>query len=58
MLSYESFKKRVMKEFLDYMPERYADCELAVISGETHHFDRHPEQMQALIRTWMKKIRS
>ncbi len=40
------------------MAERYADCELAVISGETHHFDRHPEQMQALIRTWMKKIRS
>ena len=28
MLSYESFKKRVMKEFLDYLPERYADCEL------------------------------
>lgn len=28
MLSYESFKKRVMKEFLDYMPERYSDCEL------------------------------
>ena len=40
------------------MAERYADCELAVLSGETHHFDRHPEQMQALIRTWMKKIRS
>ena len=40
------------------MAERYADCELAVISGETHHFDRHPEQMQALIRTWMIKIRS
>ena len=28
MLSYESFKKRVLKEFLDYMPERYADWEL------------------------------
>lgn len=28
MLSYESFKKRVMKEFLDYMPERYSGCEL------------------------------
>ncbi len=28
MLSYENFKKRVMKEFLDYMPERYAGCEL------------------------------
>ena len=30
MLSYESFKKRVLREFLDYMPERYADCELEV----------------------------
>ncbi len=30
MLNYESFKKRVMKEFLDYMPERYADCELEI----------------------------
>ena len=28
MLNYENFKKRVMKEFLDYMPERYSDCEL------------------------------
>ena len=28
MMSYERFKKRVMKEFLDYMPERYAGCEL------------------------------
>lgn len=28
MLDYESFKKRVLKEFLDYMPTEYADCEL------------------------------
>lgn len=28
MLSYERFKERVMNEFLDYMPERYSDCEL------------------------------
>ena len=28
MLSYESFKKRVLKEFLDYMPERYSSCEI------------------------------
>ena len=28
MLNYESFKKRVLKEFLDYMPERYSDCEI------------------------------
>lgn len=28
MLSYEGFKKRVLKEFLDYMPERYSGCEI------------------------------
>ena len=28
MMDYESFKKRVMREFLDYMPEEYQDCEL------------------------------
>ena len=28
MMDYESFKERVMNEFLDYMPERYSDCEL------------------------------
>ena len=28
MMNYESFKKRVMREFLDYMPERYSDCEI------------------------------
>ena len=37
------------------MSERYADCKLAVIAGETHHFDRHPEQMRTLIRAWMMK---
>ncbi len=28
MMDYESFKARVMNEFLDYMPERYSDCEI------------------------------
>ena len=37
------------------MAERYADCTLEVIAGETHHFDRHPEQMQSIIRAWMEK---
>ncbi len=32
---------------------RYARCRLAVIPGETHHFDRHPEVMTALIRGWL-----
>ena len=37
------------------MAERYQNCELAVMSGETHHFDQHPEQMQEIIRNWMGK---
>ncbi len=32
---------------------RYADCDLRIIRGETHHFDRHPEQMKAVIREWL-----
>ena len=26
MMDYESFKQKVMEEFLNYMPERYSDC--------------------------------
>ena len=37
------------------MAQRYQNCELAVISGETHHFDRYPEQMREIIRNWMGK---
>jgi len=33
---------------------RYRQCELAAIAGETHHFDRYPEQMQQIIRTWLE----
>ena len=39
------------------MAARYADCELAVMKGETHHFDRHPEEMQELVRNFMKKLK-
>ncbi len=39
------------------MAERYANCELVVMKGETHHFDRHPEEMQELIRSFMERIR-
>lgn len=35
------------------MAERYRDCELALIPGETHHFDRRPEQTQEIIRNWL-----
>ena len=37
------------------MAERYQNCELAVIAGETHHFDRHPERMREIIRNWLAK---
>ena len=33
--------------------ERYRRCQLAVIPGETHHFDRCTERMQAIIRDWL-----
>ena len=32
---------------------RYRQCRLEVIPGETHHFDRHPERMEELIRDWL-----
>lgn len=35
--------------------ERYSNCELAVIPGETHHFDRYPEEMARLIRDYCRK---
>lgn len=35
------------------MANRYANCEMAIMKGETHHFDRHPDQMQSLIRGWL-----
>ena len=37
------------------MAKRYADCELLLIPGETHHFDRHPEQMRETILNWMRR---
>lgn len=37
------------------MADRYADCELAVMHGETHHFDRHPEEMQDRIRDFLNR---
>ena len=37
------------------MAERYKNCRLAVMAGESHHFDSHPEQMQEIIRDWLLK---
>ena len=33
--------------------KRYRNCSLAVIPGETHHFDRFPEKMKVIIRDWL-----
>lgn len=30
-----------------------SNCSLVVIPGETHHYDRFPEKMKAIIRKWM-----
>ena len=38
------------------MAKRYRNAELAEMTGETHHFDKHPEQMRELIRGWLLKI--
>ena len=38
--------------------EQYTDCELREMKGETHHFDRHPEQMKEIITEWMEKLKS
>ena len=35
--------------------ERYRTCRLELIPGETHHFDRAPERMKAVIRSWLEQ---
>jgi len=35
--------------------ERYRNCTLKVMEGETHHFDQHPEQMKQIIREWISE---
>ena len=36
--------------------ERYSCCELMVLNGETHHFDKDPERMENLIWGWMNEL--
>ena len=38
--------------------QRYPDCELELIRGETHHFDRHPEEMIRLIRSFCERVKT
>jgi len=35
---------------------RYRDCTLKMIPGETHHFDKSPDQMSAIIYDWLRKM--
>ena len=37
---------------------RYANARLEIMRGETHHFDRHPDEMTDLIRTWLTAQRN
>jgi pimeloyl-ACP methyl ester carboxylesterase len=43
----------VTAESVRNMAKRYTDCRMALIAGETHHFDRKPDEMQRIIREWM-----
>ena len=36
--------------------ERYENCDLIVLPGETHHFDQHPDRAENLIRGWMNEL--
>ncbi len=36
------------------MAQRYNDCTLVAVFGETHHFDRKPEAMKDIIREWLR----
>ena len=36
--------------------ERYQNATLSLITGETHHFDRYPEKMQQIIRSWLETL--
>ena len=36
---------------------QYRNCRLEIIKGETHHFDRYPEEMKSRIREWLQKGR-
>ena len=42
-------------ESVKEMAARYADCDLVLLHGETHHFDKHPEEMFRHIKDWMLK---
>lgn len=45
----------VPAESVKEMAARYADCDLVILPGETHHFDKHPDEMYRHIRTWLEK---
>ena len=45
----------VPAESVKEMAARYADCDLVLLHGETHHFDKHPEEMFRHIKDWMLK---
>lgn len=45
----------VPPEEVKWMADRYENCDLVLLHGETHHFDKHPEEMYSHIRTWLEK---
>lgn len=37
------------------MAPHFENCSLQLIPGETHHFDRYPEEMERRIRDWLRE---
>lgn len=50
MMDFEEFRKRVLEEFLDYMPERYYDCKLV-----EHKVNKVNEELTGIIITPKEK---
>ena len=46
----------VPAEDSERIARRYRNCRMEILKGETHHFDRYPEQMQKLIREWLQAM--
>lgn len=45
----------VPAESVKEMAARYERCDLVIMPGETHHFDKHPDEMFRHIKDWMLK---
>ncbi|MBQ1410685.1 MAG: alpha/beta fold hydrolase [Oscillospiraceae bacterium] len=58
LLLYGEADDVVPRRDVEMAARHYRNCSLVQLPGETHHFDRAPEQMQAAIRSWLLEQRA